>query len=487
VPEGGAKGGSSGARIRSRVLTGSERARETDVAPLTAEGQRQQVVSDIAGRPRNDLPRMVQHELGSTASKVATEHGLEGEALAAHLKEQGYTAWDPEGTGGKLADHRVTADSAVLPTRIMEQYQKWNPTKNPGALAKVAQTINKARIIKLLSTGFPLHKMGADTLLDMAVAGVNPFSLGEGAVPGGSPIAKAIENIRNKTLPADVGVQTDRPIEPGVTAREKLANVPKHITQKGMMPFRMIDTANRDILYRSLLEKGLSPQTAAEVTKQAAGDLQGMSPAEKAAGRAVVTYYPWQRHLADVAKNVVAGHPAGLAEAVALAQADAKAHPGQTEQRGELADFLNPMGNFVLAPGGDVADRVQAQLNPLLQLGAGALAGVNLRKGEPLTTPQHPFGAQGATGPLVKQPGNLAGFALHTLVPQVGQIQDAVGKAKGPAGFIPYRQDTGQPETKKGKVQVQPGTTKLDALARLIGFPHAEKAPPPKKTKPKKK
>jgi hypothetical protein len=429
---------------------------------------------------------------------VATEHGLEGEALAAHLAEQkapgggGYTAWDPEGSGGELAAHKVTADSPVIPTRLLDQYKKWTQTKDPSALGKLAENVNRiGRTVKLVGSAFPLHKMGADALLNYALAGVSPAdSL--------SHLADTVRNVREGTLPADVGIQQSPPRLPAETLGGRIGNAGNKAAEIGMKPFRMFDTANRDIVYRTLIERGYSPQTAAELTKQAAGDLAAMSPAEKAAGRKLLTYYPWQRHLATVAKSLVAAHPAGLAQAEALAEADRRGRPDEQAQRGELADFMNPFGSFIGTPtpkagqnmAEAIAERVQQSINPLLELGGGALAGVNLHKGQPVTTPSHPFGSQGGSeGPLIAHPGDLANFALHTMVPQVGQVQDIVGKAKGSAGYIPYRQDTGQPESKGGSrgrsggVQAQPGTTKLDAIARLLGFPHAEKAPPKKAAK----
>ena len=79
---------------------------------------------------------------------------------------------------------------------------------------------------------------------------------------------------------ADVGIQRNHPIEPAETLGGKVANAGRHVAQAGMKPFRLLDTANRDILFNSLTDKGLSPQTAAEQTKLAAGDLQAMSPRE---------------------------------------------------------------------------------------------------------------------------------------------------------------------------------------------------------------
>jgi hypothetical protein len=484
-------GKSAGQRMRSRQATGNETARTTDWAPLTANGQQALMAQDIAKIPRNELPRMVQHELGDTAANVATEHGLKGEALAAHLAETAapdgghWVAWDPEGSGGELPAHRVTADSPVISSRILDTYQKWNPSSPPHWYNKVANAINDARMIKLLGSGFVQHKALADMMLNQSVAGVGPIQSIKGALAAHSQIKAGV-------LPPDISAMPKRVIEPGEGIVGKAKNIVPQIKAKGMAPFRALDTHNRVGLYNTLSERGYSPQTTSEMVKLAAGDLQGMNPATKAAARAVFTYAPWQLHLAQVAKNIVAAHPAGLAEGAAIAQADKAAHPGQQTKPGELSDIANPFGSFILAPspksgqsmGDAVGQRIQQSINPLLETGAGALAGVNLHKGQQVTTPSHPFGSQGAgEGPLIMHPGDLGNFMLRNLVPQVGQIQDVVGRATGPGGFIPYRQDTGQPEAKKGTVQAQPDTTRADAIARLLGYPHAEKPAPPKKAK----
>jgi hypothetical protein len=490
-------GKSAGQRMRSRQATGSETARTTDWAPLTANGQQALMAQDIAKIPRNELPRMVQHELGDTAANVATEPGLKGEALAAHLAETAapdgghWVAWDPEGSGVVLPAHRVTADSPVISSRILDTYQKWNPSSPPHWYNKIANAINDARMIKLLGSGFVQHKALADMMLNQSVAGVGPIQSIKGALAAHSQIKAGV-------LPPDISAMPKRVIEPGEGIVGKAKNIVPQIKAKGMAPFRALDTHNRVGLYNTLSERGYSPQTTSEMVKLAAGDLQGMNPATKAAARAVFTYAPWQLHLAQVAKNIVAAHPAGLAEGAAIAQADKAAHPGQQTKPGELSDIANPFGSFILAPspksgqsmGDAVGQRIQQSINPLLETGAGALAGVNLHKGQPVTTPSHPFGSQGGgEGPLITHPGDLGNFALHTLVPQFGQVQDVVGGAKGTGGFIPYRQDTGQPESKPGTrgsaggVQAEADTTRADAIARLLGYPHAEKPPVKKKSK----
>lgn len=480
VPEKPVAGAGSRPRVSAVKKLGSERMRTGIGGPMDYESQQALYENNIAGQVRNEVNRRLLTGVAQPASAHVEDSSLAGRDLADELAAKDRVPVGLVHKGGvdtvdQLRDDEVTPDTPTMSKVQFEEYKKqFAPQQKPGALRTVE---NAGRLTKLIGPGFTLRKGLTDAVLNSTVGGV---SLPEFA----AHVPEALAQGREGTLPANLGAVGKPNLENAGTVDRALSKV----AEKGMVGFRTADNINRGALYGALRDQGLSPLQAEARVQAVAGNIGEVN--RQAGGlRSLLTYPGWQLHLAKVLASIPVEHLGGLLQSGAVANAATRsyneAHPNQQPTMGGIEDALNPfssmlgMGKGVPGEGAlrNVSTRLGSMVAPLPEF-VGNLLGVDVRKGSTDRLGQ-PFGQNTYGTQLLPQ--NVAGMFANTYLPQLAQVEDVAGRANTPAGYVPYRNTNTRPETTSTGVQVKPGSTKLGAIANLLGVPVAQKVTPAKK------
>lgn len=486
VPEEGVGQAGVKPRLLNAKKLGSERQRQTIEAPLTAEGQAAKYNENIAGQVRNELSRRVLAEVAQPSTAHVADTSLSGAALRQELEAQGRVPVGLVQEQGvaklrPLPDEQIRPGVPTLSTKTLDRYTKTVFPSEPNAFMKGLSTVETAgRVTKLLGPGFVAHKAATDALFDRILGGVRLKDVAANA-------PEALRQYKEGTLPPDIGTLQ----KPDLSNSNVVDRAISKVAEKGMPGFRALDSTNRGALYQTFRDQGMSPLQAQERVRAVGGDIRAVN-AQAGGLRRFATYPGWQFHLANVLKELAVAHPSGLIQAGTLAQAANRAQPDTVATTGGVDEFVNPFGSFIGlgkgTPGKGLKQQIQGRIGSMIAPVPETVAewlGNDLRRGQPVTVPGVNYPQ--AAGSQLGNWGNMGNIALHTFVPQVGQVGDVVGAAQGPGGEVPYRLSTGNPEeNSKGVVQTKKGSTRLGALAQLAGVPVATPVQPPKPKKGKK-
>lgn len=433
----------------------------------------------------NDLAPKVQKQMGSTvAAKLADTADMTGSELAAALDEAGLVAWDPSGTGTKLAPKDITAESAVVPKHLFDHYKSYTSTEGGwhAFLTDIVDPGTRAwkHAVLALSPRWHMGNMLGNVMMATVAGGLTPLEL----VSAGREARKLLRSGSDELAPV---------LERGGSFFDEAA----HLSDKskvsrfigGSYKFnQFIDDWHKSTVYLAKRDKGYSPQTAVELALKSAGDFKNMSAFEKNTMRRILPFYAWQRHITKTAVRLPVENPVRVAWMLHLADMaeDAYPDPGQDLpfQDGSVPNFLAGLGI------GKEGDRISTRmLNPLtstwmmgastrdlgysmspfLKAGAVGAFGVSpARAFGPVSTGSSEFGAQPQLGFGLARPAEFAKY-LTQMIPQTRQLQDAV------AGSSQVRAETGEPTGKDS------GRGALEQFGRFLGVPIPETPDPPKK------
>ncbi len=242
----------------------------------------------------------------------------------------------------------------------------------------------------------------------------------------------------------------------------------------------------------------LRSEAAVRMSLRIAGDFTRMSPVERQVFRRIFPFYVWMRHITGLTAHLVAYNPLRVAWGLHVAQMF-----GTPEEYGLAsavplgldkvlqAPTVVPFGDSVQTiPTATRPDNLVRELgfssSPLIKVGAGALAGLDVNRWAQFQRPPGEPGGYGgspATTPLIGRWGELANLVGNQL-PQtraVRGITDTLTEGK-PVQRYPLGQVRRTSKTAGRKAQPS-GEPTLGPLARYLGLPYFRSPAPPFETK----
>lgn len=492
----------------------------TDYGTLLNETQRRadQVVENMAAQ------RVLDAHAGSLGDLlkqrgVPDAATMTGDELAEAMKDARLSEW-------RFSDGRdrapLSTETTVVPTEIWKAWDRYSthPTKDNFGQTLLRGYDKVTRSLKQLNRLSPRWQASVTmghSVMAMVGIGADPITYfghdvpaaihldrmaRTGEVTGEDAAWLAKQSPEVQRAVSDAGGFVPGAVRNRGFVREEFPSTTADrakIGDRGASLQASLDNVNRTAVWIHQLEKGLDstgladfrkayPDLAhlsdSEIQNEAAirlsirtmGDYLNKTPAERQIMSRVVYFYPWLKHITQLAVNTAIHDPLRTAWILHLG---AMFDPGPGPLNFLQSSYNTGTNKWVTPPSWNpfdalnpVGDNPLGSFNPLIKAGVGGLTGYNLGTGKPITRPA------GESGPLGL--GEFANFAANQS-PVIAAARQTI-PALIPGGGQPVvRYQTGQPIISGGKFipsneQQFPGTDTmmpgaLSPLAGLTGLP----------------
>lgn len=438
----------------------TQKVRAGATAERSIEGQAVQVVKERYDQHRNQVIREAVTEVGVPASAL----GGDLPSILAAADAAGLVPYDPDVLGRPLKPSQVDTDSVFVPRHVLSAIDDLQKVElKPGALKAVVTASDKTvsawkKFVLPLSPKWNVGNLIGNSMMAASVPGAMSLtSFLEARDLRKRPTYEAAQVLGQGFADelADSGLPS---LASAAEQHGRIRTALEAIPKAGYKGNQFIDDMGHLMVLSAKLREGAkivreaddllaegrisqawadelkakapTPEDAVKQALKTMGEFSNMSKVQREGIRRVMPFFPWYRHITELAWRLPMENPYRVAWTLHLGQL----HGEQEDRPDWLKGSVKVGDTYVRAPWNPFPGGVESPLftpqgiagglNPAIQWGSAA-AGLNLGRWRPVTRAPSRSGKSNVVEPL--EPAQFLGYMTNQL-PQTRLFADLTSK-----------------------------------------------------------